>query len=131
MLAVERSAPFNEHHFARLSNEVRMAWHRLQSGQAALADCDELVMAVNVIKVLAEGFGPAAVEVTEHAQAALYEVGQRYNRTGRFGVDADTLKYMPDALDFYDECLRNCTPWQMARALETVYARLERIRTQA
>lgn len=131
LIAIGRSSNFSEHEFAVLSNEARMAWHKLQTGDATTADYDALVMAVNVTKVIAEGFGPAAVDVMEHAQMAMYEIGQRYRRSGRFGVDAFTLKHMPDALDFHDECLRNCTPWQMTRALETVYARLERIRTQA
>lgn len=131
LIAIGRSSNFSEHEFAVLSNEARMAWHKLQAGDAAIADFDALVMAVNVTKVMAEGFGSAAVEVMERSQMALYEIAQRYKRTGKLGVDAFALQHMPDALDFHDECLRNCTPWQMTRALETVYARLERIRTQA
>lgn len=127
MLAIGRSAPFTEEEFARLSNEARLAWHRLQTGDAGIPDFDNLVMAINTTKVLAEGFGIEAVEVVEHAQVALYEIQLRYKRLGKFGVDAFALKHMPDALDFHDECLRSCSPWQMTKALEEVLTRLNRI----
>lgn len=113
-----------------LSNEARMAWHKLQIGDAVISDYDELAMALNVTKVLAEGFGPSAAEVMERAQVAMNEIALRYRRTGRFGVDAFALKHMPDALDFHDECLRNCSPWQMTRALETAYQRIEKARKE-
>lgn len=131
LCAIGRSTNFSEHEFAVLSNEARMAWHKLQTGDATVAEYDSLVMAVNVTKILAEGFGTAAVEIMEHAQVALYEIAQRYRRTGRFGVDAFALKHMPDALDFHDECLRHCSPWQMTRALETAYERIDRARARS
>lgn len=123
LLALDRSTPFDEEEFASFSNEVRMAWHRICTGDGATQDFDNLAHAFGTSTVLSEPLGGAAIEAMQDANAAMRRIRERYLRTGKFGPDADALRSIPVALDLHDEFLRNCTPWQMTRALEEALRR--------
>lgn len=124
LLAISRSSPFTDDEVARLSVEARLAWQLILDGGATPAHYDDLCIAVNVTDVLAEGLGAEAKELTQAAKPAMNAIRERYLKLGRFGPDASALAAIPPVLDFYDECLRHHTPWQMTNALTEVLRRL-------
>lgn len=124
MIAIDRSSPYTEDEAARLSLEARLGWQHILDGSTNADHFDNLCMAINVIDILAEGLGGQALEVTTAAKHALNGVRDRYVRIGRFGADAASLRDVPPALDFHDECLRHFTPHQFTKALEEVLRRV-------
>lgn len=118
LIAINRSEPLEPEEAARLSNEVRMAWQRMLDGNANVPDFDNLAHALNLTKVIADGFGQPAIDVAARAQGAMRQVRNRYARLGRFGVDAGALRDVPPALDFHDEILRTHSPNQLVKALD-------------
>ena len=124
LFAIHRSSPFDEEAAATHSNEARLAWHRMCTGEGTCKDFDELAMTLNTLRVLSEKLGPEPLEVVSRAAPALLDIRARYVRTRKFGVDAAALATVPDALDLYDEFLRVSTPMQMEKAWQTVLKRL-------
>lgn len=125
------SRTFDEHEAASLSNETRMAWHRLTHGDGSESDFDLLANSSNVALVRAETLGEMAVETVLRAQAAIVGMRSRYERTGRFGADADALRDVPPMLDFYADLLAYGSPKLMNGALMETLNRMTQQRTQA
>lgn len=75
--------------------------------------------ALNVAAVMAADIDALLLDVIDRAQHAMAAMQARYRRIGKFGADAETLATVPEALDAYDEILRNATPLQMTTALKT------------
>lgn len=122
---------FDEHEAATLSNETRMAWHRLTHGDGNQGDFDLLANSSNVALVRAEALGELAIETVQRAQAAIVAMKERYQRTGRFGADAAALQDVPLMLDFYDDLLAYGSPQIMTDALNEVVSRINSQRMEA
>ena len=56
------------------------------------------------------------------ADAAIRRASDRYNRTQRMGLDGPAITEIADALDVYDEILRNSSPLQMTKAEDVRFA---------
>lgn len=119
---------FDEDEAATLSNETRMAWHRLTHGDGSQDDFDLLVNSSNVALVRAETLGELAVETVLRAQAAIVAMKDRYQRTGRFGADAAALQDVPDMLDLYDQIVAPGSPQVMTDALRETINRMNQQR---
>ena len=52
--------------------------------------------------------------------AALCGIADRYERVGRLGVDAASLRDIPPALEFYEELLRTATAGQLFEWMQAV-----------
>ena len=122
---------FDENEAATLSNDTRMAWHRLTTGEGNQDDFDLLANSSNVALVRAESLGELAVETVLRAQAAIVAMKARYQRTGRFGADAAALQDVPLMMDFYDQLLAYGSPQIMTDALTEVVERINLQRTEA
>ena len=125
------SRTFDDHEAATLSNETRMAWHRLTHGDGSQDDFDLLANSSNVALIRAETLGELAVETVQRAQAAIVAMQARHQRTGRFGADAAALQDVPPMLDFYDELLAHGSPQVMTDALMETLNRMNQQRMQA
>ena len=124
LAAIGNSLPYTPEEAARISNEARMAWYRMCNGDGSTQSFDELVYALNTLRILVEPFDEG-VEVVTHAQEALLRIRQRYLEHGKFGVDAEALRDVPAALDLHDEFLSFTTPRQMVGALTKAVKRME------
>ena len=100
-----------------LAVEVRMAWHKLTTGDGTQDDFDLLANSSNVALIRAEQIDALAVEVVLRAQAAIIAMKERYQRIGRFGADAVALADVPPMLDFYCDLLSFSSPQIMTDAL--------------
>ena len=129
LAAIGNSLPYTPEEAARISNEARMAWYRMCNGDGSTRSFDELVYALNTLRILVEPFDEG-VEVVTHAQEALLRIRQRYLEHGKFGVDAEALRDVPAALDLHDEFLNHCTPRMMVNAMTAAVKRMERARTE-
>ena len=130
LAAIGNSLPFTQEEAARISNEARMAWYRMSSGEGSPQTFDELVYAFNTLRVLADGLGPEPVEVVHNAQMALLRIRERYAQDGTFSADDEALHAIPAALDLHDEFLNHHTPRQMFGALTKAVKRMERARNE-
>lgn len=115
---------FDEDEAATLSNETRMAWHRLTHGDGSQDDFDLLANSSNVALVRAETLGELAVETVQRAQAAIVAMKARYLRLGKFGPDAAALADVPPMLDFYDALITLGSPQLMTDALMEAVERM-------
>lgn len=113
------SRQFDQEEAAKLGNEVRLAWHHLTHGSGAERHFDTVAAALNTAAVMAAEIDALLLDVIDRAQHAMATMQARYRRLGRFGADAAALATVPEALDAYDEMLRNATPLQMTAALKT------------
>ena len=131
MLAIDRSRSYNPERAAHHSNTARMSWYRMSNGTGTINDFDNLATAINLCGQIALDLGDEATPIARAAQDAMETIQQRYQRTQRLGVDAQALRDIPPALDFYDELLSVASPNQMVSALDKVNAAIElRIREQ-
>lgn len=126
LFAISRSTSYDSEEFARLSNEVRLSWHRMCTGEGTTQDYDNLAFMVNVTDVLSEPLGKEPLAIARAGGDSLAGIKLRYLRTRKFGVDGDSLRDIPPTLDLYDEFLRVCTPLQMTKALKETLRRLGR-----
>lgn len=126
MFAIDRSQTFTQEDAARHSNEARLAWHRMCTGEGTTNDFDVLAMMLNVLHVLSEPLGKEALDVVDAGSAAMIGIKERYIAVKKFGVDATSLRDVPPVLDLYDEFLRVSTPLQMTKALQEAIKRLNR-----
>jgi hypothetical protein len=122
----------------------RMAYHAISTGQARPGDFDTLAEVVNVTLIRAErielvGYGrpdatpeelaeeratgAKAVALCCEAQDALMHMRQRFERCGRWGVDAQARGCIPAALDLHEQILTGSTRRQMKLALLEVLKR--------
>jgi hypothetical protein len=130
LAAIGNSLPFPQEEAARISNEARLAWYRMSSGEGSPSAFDELVYAFNTLRVLADGLGPEPVEVVHNAQMALLRIRERHAQDGTFTTDDEALHAIPAALDLHDEFLNHCTPRQMFGALTEAIKRMEGARNE-
>ena len=106
---------------ASLSNETRLAWYRLTSGDGTQPDFDLVANCSNITLVQSEEIGAEAVEIVLQSQASIIEMKARYERTGAFGADSMALVTVPAMLDLYDQLLAFGSPAKMINSLnETV-----------
>lgn len=129
LAAIGNSLPYAPEEAAKISNEARMAWWKMCNGDGSTRSFDELVYALNTLRVLVEPFDDG-VEVVTRAQEALLRIRQRYLEHGKFGVDAEALRDVPPALDLYDEFLSYATPRMMVNAMTAAVKRMERARVE-
>ena len=129
LAAIGNGLPYAPEEAAKISNEARMAWWKMCNGDGSTRSFDELVYALNTLRVLVEPFDEG-VEVVTRAQEALLRIRQRYLEHGKFGVDAEALRDVPPALDLYDEFLSYATPRMMVNAMTAAVKRMERARVE-
>lgn len=130
LAAIGNSLPYTPEEAARISNEARMAWYRMCNDDGSTRSFDELVYALNTLRVLADGLGPEPVEVVHNAQMALLRIRERYAQDGTFTADDEALHAIPAALDLHDEFLNHCTPRMMFGALTKAIKRMEGARNE-
>lgn len=124
--AISASLPFAEETKTSLKSKAYLSWAAFKSGTATTDDFDLLAATANVCMVQAEVIHPQCVAICKEATDSLMSIRERHDRLGRFGVDAEALRVMPELLEFYSELLDNSTPRQMADSVEAAFKRLNR-----
>jgi hypothetical protein len=77
--------------------------HAFQYGKAGRSDYDYLIRMANMLNVAAQNKGVKNLKETVDAINFLAKlILERYERSGKFGVNADELSAMRDVVTFYD-----------------------------
>ena len=99
----------------------RVAFESLRTGRGTDTDFHTLACVANNTLVCAESIHPDCVEVAKVAQDSLMNMLDRFNRLGKWGLDAQALQDLPPVLDLHEQLLALYTPKQMQKAmLETM-----------
>lgn len=86
---------------------VRVGWEAIKTGKGSGHDLRVLAQALSVCMIAAEEIDPFLEETATKAAMALCNITERYSRLRKIGVDADALRDIPPALEFYDEILKS------------------------
>lgn len=121
---IVESVTYSPEQAAELANIVRMAWHRLTNGEGDKDDWDVLATTSNSVMVIAESLDELAVELAERAQAAILAMRSRWERTGRWGADAQALADVPPMLDAYHTIVSASSCNQMRASVREAQRRI-------
>lgn len=99
---------------------VRLAWEALRKGTATGSDYRSLSDAIQICTAASEFIDPFLEETCFAAAEALCGIADRYERVGKLGVDAASLRDIPPALEFYEELLRTATAGQLFEWMQAV-----------
>ena len=121
---IVESVTYSPEQAAELTNIARMAWHRLTNGNGSRDDWDVLATTSNSVMVIAESLDALAVELAERSQAAILAMRRRYERTGRWGADAQALADVPPMLDAYHAIVSESSCNQMRASVREAQRRI-------
>lgn len=103
---------------------VRLAFESLRTGAGGEGDFHTLAAAVNTAMVRSESIDQLCVETCQRAQGALMLVKSRFDRLGKWGLDATSLQDIPPAIDLHEQLLDMSTPLQMQNAMAETIRRM-------
>jgi hypothetical protein len=95
---------------------IRTAFERLSTGAGTMEDFNRVGASINVAMMRAKRIDQVVVSCIHEAVAAMGEADRIETVHGKFGFTGPGLQAMKDALDAYEEILRNSTPLQMEAA---------------
>ena len=111
-------------HATMIMNKIRVAFELLKTGTTDSAYFDRLASAFNVGLIRAASIDP----LVEHSMRAGIEALQNcdaiWQRHKRYGFHGPDLEPVADAIDVYEEILRNSTPRMMEEAVNTAARRM-------
>ena len=111
------TAQLSDKEYIELALQTRVSWEAIKTGKASGVDLRNLSDAVSVCLIAAEAIDPFLEETSTAAAKAVCSIADRY---GRIGVDADALRDIPPALEFYDELLKTASAGQLFQWIEKV-----------
>lgn len=115
--AVASSRPPPDEHATLVMNRVRSAFEALKNGTTDCAQFDRLAACINVGMIRAEAIDPLCEQTMAAAIAALGRVDAIFGRHRRYGFSGLDLQAVAEAVNLYEEILRNSTPHQMEAAV--------------
>lgn len=115
--AVVGSRTIPEDQATTVINRVRAAFEALKNGTTDCAQFDRLAACINVGMIRAEAIDPLCEQTMSAAIDALGRVDSIYGRHRRYGFHGPDLEAVADAVNLYEEILRNSTPNQMEAAV--------------
>lgn len=116
--AVAASKPPPEYHATTVVNRVRTAFEALKNGTSDCAHFDRLAACINVGLIRAEAIDPLCEQTMKAATVAMGNADAIYGRHRKYGFYGPDLQAVADAVDLYEEILRNSTPHQMEDAVQ-------------
>jgi hypothetical protein len=116
--AVAASKPPPEHHATTVVNRVRTAFEALKNGTSDCAHFDRLAACINVGLIRSEAIDPLCEQTMKSAIVAMGNADAIYGRHRKYGFYGPDLEAIADAVDLYEEILRNSTPHQMEDAVQ-------------
>ena len=127
MTAIWSNQPYQDVEKTALKVQAKAAWERMRTGAGTKQDWDALAWISNACLIRGEKIDPLCVEMCGLAQDALISIRARYDRLGKFGVDAEALENIPPLIDFYSDLLDLSTPKQMQNAVMESVKRIRKI----
>lgn len=115
--AVVSSRPPSNDHATTVMNRIRTAFEALKNGSVDPVQFDRLAATINVGLIRAEAIDPFLVQSMVAAIDALRRCDEIFGRHRRYGFHGPDLAVVMDAIDVYEEILRNSTPHQMEAAV--------------
>lgn len=115
--AVVNSRPPPEEHATMVMNRIRTAFEALKNGSTDCAQFDSLAATINVGMVRAEEIDPLCLQTMIAGRDALIRCDEIFGRHQRYGFHGPDIEAVTDAVNLYEEILRNSTPHQMEDAL--------------
>ena len=115
--AIVSSRPPPEEHATTVMNRVRTAFEALKNGTTDCAQFDRLAACLNVGMVRAEAIDELCVQTMIVGRDALIRADGIFGRHQRYGFHGPDIEAVTDAVNLYEEILRNSTPHQMEAAL--------------
>lgn len=99
------------------------------SGGGDACHANDVVNMVNVAMVMAEaGLGREEIPAIRAAQKAVLQMGERHDKTGRYGFDGPGIQAMKLLLSIHDAQLESadCTEGFLVKCIEEVKSRITR-----
>lgn len=115
------SQVFSNEEFASVSVEGRLAFQRIKEGFGTEEDVEGLWSLTHALQFRAQPIGSSAVEIAKKATQAANRTRERFKATGKVGFDGPALSELADALDLFDEFLRNSDIGRIVGALEKTF----------
>jgi len=115
---ISSSRPPPEDHATLVMNRVRVAFEALKNGTTDIAYFDRLAACINVGLIRSEDIDPLCEQTMLTAIQAMGRVDDIFGRHKRYGFHGPDLETVTDAVNLYEEILRNSTPHQMEAAVE-------------
>lgn len=120
---MESFTPVSKHGSYLVNLKIRnhAALAALTQGKATKLDIDTLMNMVNMVDALYRlGFGKEYVEQVKAGLDALYHVGVRGVKTGRFILKAPEMKALNEIMELHDAQMEVVTVHEMERALKLI-----------
>lgn len=127
LTTIYKHQPYQDAEKTALKVQAKSAWERMKTGAGTRQDWDALAWISNACLIRGEKIDPLCVEMCGLAQDALISIRARYDRLGRFGVDAEALENIPPLIDFYSDLLDLSTPKQMEDAVQDAVKRVRKL----
>lgn len=129
--AIASSRPPPEDHATLVMNRVRVAFEALKNGTTDCAHFDRLAACINVGLIRSEAIDPLCEQTMLAAIQAMGRVDDIFGRHKRYGFHGPDLEAVTDAVNLYEEILRNSTPHQMEAAVnESARRMIEQVRQE-
>lgn len=95
-------------------------------GAGTLKHWQDLAALNNLTQTLAgQGVGYEAMEAAHRAETALIDAADRFQRTGRMGLNGEGIKAIRDVLEFHDLQRSSISRSQYERAIQLTIARVK------
>lgn len=123
---IAASLPMHEAIGDDIMIKLHAAFADLQSGSADDDLFDRLAGAINIGIIRAEQIDALCVTPMLAARDALVRCDAIRGKHGRYGFDGPGLQAVAEALELYEQMLRNSTPKQMRAAMTLSIARMHK-----
>jgi hypothetical protein len=113
----------------RLSIPIWLEWDLIKTGKGNERSVMLLSEVFNASLLVAETVkgdpDELCVSMIKRGIEALQIIKDRHSRLGTWGVCYQTLEHIPPVIEFHDELLKTCTPFQLDQALQEAYRRAD------
>lgn len=114
-----RTQPFTSDEIMKLALPIRMSFQAIKSGKGVEQDIHDILSIVNNCVVLSAN-SPPAYKVATAAVDAIQRMWERYQRTGRIGLDGPAITEVEACIELHEIYIREAKPGQLVDAMETV-----------
>ena len=115
-----RFEPFTQAEVLALDTPLRNNLHALSNGTGTQRDLYDLAAAMNTTLIRGRNIDASCSDVATRGILALARAEQRFEATGRIGLDGPGMQEIGDALDLHFQIIQLSDPGQMVTALRKV-----------
>ena len=101
------NTPMKKGERAIVANPVRMAYHRMGSGDATNMDFSILGECISVCTMHVKNNNDISfLEICKEAMEAILIIDERKKRTGKYGLCHKSMKAIPEIMDLYEDIIK-------------------------